>query len=371
MWYDALDRHVLNLEKLLGKAGTAVALTLLLFVVACIYVRPSTVPQAQGESYARLADNPFDPPDSNPLALRIFAPAVSYLLGLRGNLILITNLLFAIALIFCVYWYFRSHLPRAGDGFTAAAIITFSLTTLTTIYYGGYTDSASYLIFFLLWQFRATPWLSPLWFTLGGLNRESLLFLIPWYVSQGFNSVTAKGKWLLITAGGFAVSLVITYFIREYIKTKAGVIWDADYYLGLIANDLFAVLKQSYPLQGIGLFSVFKLLWVVPVVAAWHLWKSGKKWEVFSMLLLLGGAASQLLIAFDSSRLFTHAFMVMIPALVFLMQQTEIRFRDWILPVIAGNFLVPQLYTARNILELMYSTPENWMLMHYFGKSSW
>lgn len=371
MWYDALDRHVLKLEKLLGKPGTAAALTLLLFVMACLYVRPAFEPVAMGVSYARLADNPWHPQDGNPLGLRILVPAISYLIGLRGDLILVTNLLFAIALIGSVYWYFRTRMPRPGDGFTAAAVITFSLTTLTTIFYGGYTDSASYLIFFLLWQFRSTPWLSAIWFTLGGLNRESMLFLLPWYASEGIRESSQKTRWMLMTGGAFAVATAITYFIREEIKSRASIVWDFDYYLGQISNDLFAIFSQSYPLQGLGLFTVYKLLWVLPIVAAWSLWKSGQKWAVVSMGLLLVGTASQLFLAWDSSRLFTHAFMIMIPALVYLMHNNELRVRDWILPLLLGNLLVPQLYTARNILELMYSTPGNWLLIEFLGKQGW
>ena len=116
MWRDRLyrwiDSEILLFEGRHGHIMCALFAVLMLMALAAIYVRPATEPHSMGWLYAILANDPFDLSSKNPVAYRILAPAISYLAGLKGNLILITNLVFAGGLLAAVWFYFRQHQYR-------------------------------------------------------------------------------------------------------------------------------------------------------------------------------------------------------------------------------------------------------------------
>ncbi len=178
--YAWLDATIERLERRFGPRRWGAMLATILMAAAALYARPAIHTSSLGLNFAQLANDPFGS-TPNPVGYRLLTPLISYCLGLRGELIIVTNLLLAGLLIYLIYRHFREVSPRPGDAFIAAVTITFSLVTLTTIYYGGYCDSLSYLIIYFMWRYRGKPLVLYSLLFLGLVNRETLAFLIPWF----------------------------------------------------------------------------------------------------------------------------------------------------------------------------------------------
>jgi hypothetical protein len=80
---------------------------------------------------------------------------------------------------------------------------------------------------------------------------------------------------------------------------------------------------------------------------------------------------AQMVIAFDTSRMLTLSFPVMLISLNYLMRTKACCFRVWATPLFLMNLLIPQLYTAAASIEVMHSTPGNVIMMLFFGKPGW
>src|SRR5690349_8229781 len=175
-----LDEALLALEKKASPLGVSLLSAALLMACAILYVGFSQLPVYHGVYYAELASDPFQA--GNPNAYRILTPLVAYLTGLRGDRIIILNALVALALVALVYYFLRKRQYSPSLSLAVAAMLALTMPTLFTLFYGGYTDSTSYLLIFLMliWSGR------PLWFwalfLLGLLNRESVIFLLPFFL---------------------------------------------------------------------------------------------------------------------------------------------------------------------------------------------
>jgi hypothetical protein len=130
-------------------------------------------------------------------------------------------------------------------------------------------------------------------------------------------------------------------------------------------------IKRSWPHTVLGFFTVFKALWVIPVLAGVSMWKSHRRQELLSMLIILVCVLAQMVIAFDSSRMLTLGFMIVIVALKHILETDAYHFRNWAGWLILGNFLIPQFYTAAHTIEYMYPLP--WRLVQRFvlGTDIW
>jgi hypothetical protein len=353
--YSSLDDYLLRKEAKYGRWQCGLILSGLLIVAAGIYVRPASHCDFMGKYYAQLAAHPFSPAPDNPVPFRILTSLISYLLGFRGQLIILTNLIFAFALIYSVYMYFRKATPRAGDAIFAAGTMTFSLVTLTTIYYGGYNDSLTYLIIFLMWQFRGKRPLFFLLFLLGLLNRESIAFLVPWFYFLSITDNPRKLRGIINPIIGFALSFGFYYILRHWIVPQNQIIYSAHYYLTPLLRDPLLALRQCYSHIGLGYFTVFKALWIFPAVAAISLWKMRRWNQLISIILITLGSFAQLLVAYDSSRMLTIGFMVMIISLLHLFRENPFQFRRWIAPIFLFNLIIPQMSTAGQKVDIMHS----------------
>ncbi len=365
--YTRLNRLVTSNESRFGRWGWAVISSLILMGLAAIYVRPATECVALGVSYARLAADPFGAAGNNPLAFRILTPLISYFLGLRGELIIITNLLFAALFLVTTYLYFRTQAPKPGDSLVAAAVMCFSLVTLTTIYYGGYTDSTTYLIILLMWITRKNRLAFFVLFLLGLFNRESIAFLVPWFCYLYFREANNRTKTSFMLMAGFGVTIGLYMLFRQWMSAQQTVAYDLAYYWRPLLENPLSTLAKSYPYQSLGLFTVFKAFWLIPFVAGYSLWKSGQRHEIYSMIILMVCTGAQLIVAFDSSRMLTMGFLVMFIALKHLFSTDALYFRKWVGWLILLNFLVPQLYTAKVYIDVMRSLPSAFLWSLFVG----
>ncbi|MEW5925641.1 MAG: hypothetical protein AB1746_16790 [Candidatus Zixiibacteriota bacterium] len=371
MNYIKIDAMATSLEDRFGRILTSVLVSLILMSAAAIYVRPAVHCTALGNLYSQLAANPFRDLTGNYVGFRILTPMISYLVGLRGDLIIVTNLVIATVFIALIYLYFREHSPRPGDALIAASIFTFSLVTLSTIYYGGYCDSLTYVIIFLMYWFRSRRFLFYILFFLGMLNRESLVFLVPWFIFLSYYESGGRIRWLLDMLLGYGICFILLFIYREWMLTRGDIPFTIGYYLSPLLKDPFHWFRKSYAFQGLGLFTVFKALWIIPAAALVSFRRSGLNRQIIMILLILAGSFAQLLIAYDSSRMLTISFMVMVISLEHLFKKDEFNFRSWAVFILLLNLFVPQLYTASHIIETMHSTPGKIFMKVYLGREGW
>jgi hypothetical protein len=365
------DKFILTLENRFGRYISAAIIGALFMMVAAIYVRPAVSCSALGVLYSRMSDNPFVVIPKNAVGFRILTPLISYLVGLRGDLIIVTTLILATVLIAVVYHYYRVRSPQPTDALIAAAVMTFSLVTLSTIFYGGYCDSMTYLLVFLMWRYRSRRIIFYVLFFLGLLNHESVGFLMPWFGYLAVKESFRKSRGFLDVLIGFIIVFGLFYLYREWMASRGEIIFTAKYYLKPILLNPLHWFIHAYPRQGLGLFTVFKALWILPVAAAISLWKLGRRDEVYSMILILFCVGAQLLIAFDSSRMLTLSFPVMIISLNHLFETNAFQFRAWAGYVVILNLFVPQLYTASGTIEIMRSIPGNIFSFLFQGRAVW
>jgi hypothetical protein len=261
----------------------------------------------------------------------------------------------AAALLCLIFGYFRNRLNQPGHAFYAAAVIAFTQVTLITIYLGGYTDSTTYLLIFLMWWFRSKPIAYYLLLFLAILNRESVVFIAPWFIylqwmDHGFN-------WRTIFKHFFGYSLVAlaVFMVRTAITLQGEVPFTISYYFAPLLDDPMHWVRRWYPHVGLGFFGLFKALWLIPLAAVLSWWQERDYRSIFSVLLLLFCTWAQMLIAFDSSRMLTLGFMVMIVSLARLFSTDAFHFRRWAIGLLLINLFIPQTYVAAHTIEFMYS----------------
>lgn len=339
-------------------------------VLACIYIRPAIHTAALGDNYAELSINPFSP-EPNPVGYRILTPLISFALGLRGQLIIITNLIITTLFLIISYIYFRKHSFEAGDAVFGTAVFALSLVTLTTIYYGGYCDSLTYLIVLLMYWFRKRVPILCILFFFGLLNRESIIVLVPWIGYLVCIESDNKPKKLVIPACGLAVVGLGYWGYREWINSIRAVPFDLNYYFGPLKDDPLAMFKVSISHQGVGLFSVFKASWFFVFTASLYLWSKRNFSQLFSIVFLIFLCWLQMFIARDSSRMLTLAFPAMIIALSHLRESNYLSFKSWGWYLLFFNLLIPQVYTYREVVNIMHSTIVKLGAMIFLGDASW
>ncbi len=369
--YDRLSRWTEQIESKIGQVPAAVVTSLFAMILAGLYVRPAVKTVALGALYSRMAEDPFTFIEGNYVAFRVLTPLISWVLGLRGELIVVTNLLAATALLILVYVYFRRRGFQSEDSLVVSLVLALTLPTLTTIYYGGYTDSVTYVIVFLMWWFRRNLLVFFSCLFLGLLNRESIVFLLPWFTFLQLSLARSKFRWVGRAVIGYVIVFGLFYVYRQWMSQFGEVPFTTMYYLGPILDDPLHWFKRSYPESWIGVFSVFKVLWIVPVAAGVAMWCEGDRRQLLGIVLLFLCVYAQLAIAFDSSRMITLAFMVMPVSLAYLFQHEQYQVRRWIVPLIIFNLFVPQLYTAAHIIEFMHSVPARLFQTYVLGNPAW
>jgi hypothetical protein len=336
----------------LGRVGFCLALAVFMLGIALLYVRLDTSCRYLGGWYALMAENPFDFAASSDVAFRRLTPTISYLVGLTGRNIIVTNLIIAGSLLFAVGMFFTSAAYKLSDAFFAVCAIALSLVTLTTIHCGGYTDSTTYLLIFCMWMGRRRWWVFYPLFFLALLNREAVLFLLPWILWTRKDHARSIPLWLLDVAIGTAVVLIAYYCFREFISSHGEVKYSMKWYLGGLLDDPFRVYRQTLYYHGLATFSVFKLLWAIPILATVACLRK-RNWNLlFGFVLIFVGSYLQLFIASDTSRLMTLSFMLLPLSFVYLLTGNQFEIRRWIGWLVLANLAVPTLYTANLTIEI-------------------
>lgn len=367
--YNYVNSRLQKFESRFGPTAASVAVGIVLFLAACIYVRPGIqASTGLGQFYAELARHPFFAYTTNLVGYRFLTPLISYSVGLRGELIIVTNLIIAALFIMVVYRCFRKLSEEPADAFIAASVVAFSLVTLTTIYYSGFCDSLTYLIIFLMWWWRRHTMLFWFLFLLGMFNRESILFLLPWFLYIRLDCDANRRRRFLFDILAIVLVAAIVIWVRDWQSGNMRVTYDTEFYLGPLTYDPLFYFRSSFPESILGFATVFKLLWAIPVVWLASQWRGDRKTFAKEPIILLVCSGLQLLIAWDSSRLWTMSFMVVLIALQQMFQSPDKSYRSWIFILLVLNFIAPAYYTAEHTVEHMRLLPDTLYRVFMLGK---
>lgn len=336
----------------LGRVGFCAALAAVMLGLAMLYARLDTSCRYLGSWYALMAENPFDFAAESDVAYRRLTPTISYLLGLPGRKIIITNLLMAGSLLFSVAMYFSSIRYKLTDAFFVVGAFALSLVTLTTIHCGGYTDSTTYLLVFCTWVARRHAWLFYSMFLLALLNREAVLFLLPWLAWLRKEEAKSTPRWLLEVGIGVVTVLLVYYGFREIIDSYVEVKYSSKWYLEGLLGDPFKVFRQTLYYHGLAAFSVFKLLWLIPILATVASIRNRNWNQIAAFGMIFFGSYLQLFMASDTSRMMTLSFMLMPLSFSYLIANNSFNVRHWIGWLFLANLAVPTLYTANLTIEI-------------------
>jgi hypothetical protein len=354
-FYARLDAFVVGLERRLGPFAS-VAVGAAGLALACLWVRPASVPQGLGTYYAWLSLDPFEHAANNPVAFRPLTAWISWAVGLRGDALRYTNLFFAGVLLACVFEWFRRQAPRPGDALLATAAICFSGVTLGVVFSTYYCDALTLLVAFGMWCTRRHPLAFYGLFALGLFNRESLLFLVPWFAFVQLCESQQRARTLVSQVVGYGAGVVLYAAFRAWSAEPGGSVrYDLAYYLGPLAEDPLHFFRQSARYQWAGFYSVFGPAWAIPAAGAVAMWQRGEHARPLGLALLLVSVWAQLWVAVDSSRLFTLAFPVMIVALEELFRSGALRFREWAPWLLLLAALAPPTHAAANRFWVMDS----------------
>jgi len=323
-----LDGFVVGLEQRLGRF-TPAAVGAVGLALAMLWVRTPSEPLGLGVHYAWLSLDPFEYTARNPVAFRPLTPWISWAVGLRGNALRYTNYFFAAVLLACVFARFRHSAPHPGDALLATAAICFSFVTLGVVFSPYYCDALTLLVVFGMWCARHRPLAFHALFALGLFNRESLLFLVPWFAFVQLCESQQRGRTLAGQVAGYGVGVALYAAYRAIAAQRGPVEYDLDYYLGPLAADPLHFFRQSAHYHWAGFYSVFGPAWAIPAAGAVAMWQRGERAAPLGMALLLFSVWAQLWVATDASRLFALGFPVMIVALEELFRTGALRFREW------------------------------------------
>ncbi len=353
----ALDDALVLLEKKYTLKLAALVVALLLMLLAMLYVRPALFPSYHGIFYAQLSEHPFQA--ANPNAHRLLTPLAAYVLGLRGDRIIILNLFVALLLLAVLYYHTRRERYFPCLSLMTTAMLALTMPTIFTIYYGGYTDSTSYLLILLMLIWAKRPALFWLFFLLGLLNRESVAFLLPFFALWHWRSLDSTKTFLRSMLIGTAAALGLYLLFRVLIAsgsasttTHSG----AFYFAPLLKDPLYWLrqVARAYPL---GLFSAFKLFWALPVVACFLALRQ-RSYLMFALILMpIICSVAQSLIALDTSRMLAMSFPSLLMAILFLREKlNERNLAAFMILITLLNFALPQIYVTSNEVTAMRSS---------------
>ncbi len=350
------------LERLAARLGPwwySLLAGLLVALAAALAAAPALAPTGQAGAYtAQLAADPFGSAP-NPLAPRFLTPLVSWLIGLRGERVLVLiALCCALLPAVAARWALAAGFG-GGGALLAAGALGLTLVTRTSLHYGGYADVVTYLLLLLAWTRRERPAQASGLFLLALMSHERALFLLPWLwwslwreVGRADAGAAARRRRLEALLGPLA-AIAIWLPLRALAMSHREVEQTAGYYLQPLRADPLSYVKMAWPWQALGFLSAFQWLWLVPVTRARHVWRAQGRAGLIAMALPIVCAGAQMFFAYDSSRLAALAFPFLLPALQSGLGEGGPFFRRWLALVLLLQVITPQVFTAAHIVEVM------------------
>lgn len=357
-----VEKNLIDAEKKISVIKVATLVAFVLMAIAMIYVAPALEPKSGGVFNAGLAAEPFQL--GNPHVYRFLTPLISYLIGLRGNGIIITSLATVWLLLTCIYVASRKLDYSPGLSFALTALFAFTMPTLVTIYFGGYEDTTTYLLIFLMLVFKRNFALFWGLFFLGLTNRESVGFLTPLFFMMQYQQRKWHVLWKDLPI--FLLILFVYLYIRHQIPVdNSQELYTAEFYFRPLLENPFYMLKNVMKSYYAGFFSVFKLFWLVPIFATGLCIKH----KNYSILLLIVTpvicAFLQSFIASDTTRMMSLSFLTIFFSVDYLRNFYSDSELAKIFFICCGlNFFIPQIYVTGDSMYVMHN-----IFSYYVGTS--
>ncbi len=343
-------------DRLLSRLGPwpfSLVAGLLVTLVATLVAAPARMPESlMGILNVQLAADPFGT-SPNAMAPRFLTPLLAWLLGLRGEGLLVL-IAFCCVLLPAVAarWALRCG-SGAYDALLTAGVPGLTLLTRTSLHHGGLTDVVTYLLIFGAWVGRARPGAAIGCFLLALLNHERALFLLPWLGWLLWREAgPAPGRRRVILLG-IPLAVAIWLLAHQAILSHREVEHSLGYYLQPLLADPLVNLRLAWPWQPLGFLSAFQWLWLLPLWHARWLWREGNRADLLGLALLLVGVGGQFLFAYDSSRLAALAFPCLLPAVAAGLREGGAPFRRRLALVLLLQAITPQVFTAGHLVEIL------------------
>lgn len=355
------------LEKRLGLLGASLAIGLILLVLGFVYVTPHFEAAYHGLQYALLSNHPFDFTQPNALQNRVLPSLIGYVFHLRGDLFFLVPLMFAWLFMSTLYIHYRKKVNQPIDALLFSGIIAFSCTLYIQLISPGYTDVVFYYFIFLSFSCVRKLYWSAVFFSLALLTHESSLFLLPGLLMYSYYTNTPELTLKFKIVMAYLLAILPLFFYRYWVATHVDVEYDMGFYFSK-KNIVFS-LQKVLPLFPAGAFYAFKLFWFIPVYVFYKAVKNKEYLLLFLLLTMLLATFSQLVIAFDISRMLCLAFPVFLISAEKLRDYWgESRFRHFLIVLTVLNFFVLQYHMSCDRLNPMLPFPYT-MFVDFIGLS--
>ena len=333
------SKMLLNVETKCGRTTTSAIIALFIFIAAIFYGHISFTPQYHGVQFSLLSENPFDFSYNNPLRYRILAPLLGYSTFLRGQYFFKLPLIFCYLFISSMYYNYREKSFSPVDSFVLTCLLSFSCVILIPLFAPAYTDIVTYFFLFLAFCKVEKIRLSAIYFSLALLNHESALFLLPGLILYSLSENKINPNKIFKTIVIFLVACMPHICYRYYVNQHIRPMYDAGFYLS--EANIYSIVRNLCSFFLPAVFYTFKLVWVIPLMYILTLCKNKKLKELLVILVILGGAFAQLLIAYDYTRMLVLAF----PAILISAENLKNIYPKKFTTLIVALFLINLLIT--------------------------
>lgn len=348
-----LNQRAFAWEEKYGLFPTALIFGLIILLCSAFYVWPKVNLEYHGIGYAELSKNIFNLEHNSDLRYRILSPFLGWLTRMKGDRFQIIPWTFLLAFLAAAYHEFRRLQHSPALAVLASAILAFSATTFIPLISPGYVDPASFLFILCAFLRIDKPIHSAICIALALLNHESVVFLIPALLTYHFvqyRSIPLSFRYL-----GLVLLAIIPYAsYRLWINAHQEVNFSTNFYFSY--NNIKECLNVTIIYAPMAAFYAFRLFWFFPLFASFKAWEKNQSQRILLYLAILLPVTAQLIIAFDSTRLFCLAFPAIIIGLIDLTKylgEKAITRKGWIL--FAFNLLVIPYFVGRDQVFHLHS----------------
>ncbi|MBK9762843.1 MAG: hypothetical protein IPO87_05645 [Flavobacteriales bacterium] len=338
------DRRAVLISILLGS---------LLFALAAIYIGPNYEPAFLGVYHAELSNAPFDMDQPNWMRLRILAPLIGYLVHLRGPLFFLVPWTFL--LLFIIRIQLLGH-RLTGSWIHAtllASTVAFSCTTFIPLMAPGYVDTVAYFCVLFCFIPGVSLPLAALFMAFALSSHESALALLPaailyrWMQKKELRTPLLFLGWLMV----FMLPYVC---YRAWANSSDPSTLQVSYYLTI--TNIRSQIRGFLPTLW-GIFLAFRLYWIIPLAALVLSIRRKDHSQAILLVLIVAGAGSLLLVAYDTTRLMCMAFPAILLGSIQLIKTLPpmITLRSGAL-LFGMNFLITPAMVAAETFHLLRRT---------------
>lgn len=333
-----------------ARLGSAIVAALLLGG-AMVYVRPSFFiwPLELVGTYTwtsiDIARDPFNYDWHSSLrGYRIFVPLISYLIGLRGELITITNALIVYAFIFVLFYKYLTDSGSALLAFAVASALTFTAPVLYNVYDLASVDTARALLMMLMVWYAHKRILFWLLFLAALFTHEGTIPFLPFFLLLRWPHRRSHADFAVdVVLGAICVGVMLPF----YGKTGGA---GGSSYLGAILSGPSAFLENTFRwvkewawAAYDNLFSGLKLMYLVILGGLILCIIERNYYRILLLLAPVGGVFAMLLIGADVTRYTLFCFLSLLLAIDYLRERYGDRPVAHVLLLVGGfNLFVPQ-----------------------------